>query len=316
LNRFFKTTTDFRPLFTLGFLVALIVLFTVLEPNFLASGNLRSIAFSLSVTLVAACGAALIILMGSIDLSVGAVASMSGMVAAVLSPDLGYAVFLVGPVVGLLCGAVNGVLYVWLKIPSILMTLGMATTLSGLVLYISDGQSIPILDDRLVAVTHAGPFNATPIIIVYSLAVFFAAVLLHEKTRFGRILFAMGRDEATVRLLGAPIDKVKIAAFAFSGLFAGIAGTLLMSRLGTGAATMGNYLMLETITAVVIGGTAITGGSGAVRLTILGAAIIAVLSNGMNVITLHPYIQTVVKGLAILLAVYVTSRHLKAEDIK
>jgi ribose transport system permease protein/putative xylitol transport system permease protein len=301
---------------TFGFLVLLIVLFAVLQPNFLAPGNLRSIAFALSVTLVASCGAALIILMGSIDLSVGAIASISGMVAAALAPQLGFAVFLVGPLVGLLFGLVNGGLFVWLKIPSILMTLGMATSLSGLVLYISDGQSIPILDERLIAVTHAGPITALPVILVYAFAIFVFATLLHEKTRFGRILFSIGRDETNAHLLGAPLNRVKIMAFAFSGLFAGMAGTLLMSRLGTGAASMGDYLMLETITAVVIGGTAITGGAGGVRLTILGVAIIVVLSNGMNIISLHPYIQTLVKGLAILAAVYVTSRQTRAEDVK
>ncbi|AXT36255.1 ABC transporter permease [Phaeobacter sp. LSS9] len=301
---------------TAGFLVLLVVLFAVLEPNFLSSGNLRSIAFALSVTLVASIGATLIILMGSIDLSVGAIASISGMVAAWLAPELGFWVFLVGPVVGLACGLINGALFVGLKIPSILVTLGMATSLSGLVLYISDGQSIPVLDERLIAFTQAGPFEALPIILVYALCVFLVGVLLHEKTRAGRILFSIGRDEATARLLGAPLDRVKVIAFCFSGLFAGIAGTLLMSRLGTGAASMGNYLMLETITAVVIGGTAITGGSGGVRLTILGVAIIVVLSNGMNIISLHPYIQTAIKGMTILAAVYITSRHLTAEDVK
>jgi ribose/xylose/arabinose/galactoside ABC-type transport system permease subunit len=183
-------------------------------------------------------------------------------------------------------------------------------------LYISDGQSIPILDERLIAVTHAGPITALPVILVYAFAIFVFATLLHEKTRFGRILFSIGRDETNAHLLGAPLNRVKIMAFAFSGLFAGMAGTLLMSRLGTGAASMGDYLMLETITAVVIGGTAITGGAGGVRLTILGVAIIVVLSNGMNIISLHPYIQTLVKGLAILAAVYVTSRQTRAEDVK
>jgi ribose transport system permease protein/putative xylitol transport system permease protein len=301
---------------TLGFLVLLIVLFASLEPNFLAPGNLRSIAFALSVTLVASCGATLIILMGSIDLSVGAIASISGMVAAALAPHYGFAVFLVGPLVGLICGLMNGGLFVWLKIPSILMTLGMATSLSGLVLYISDGQSIPIMDDRLVSITHAGPLQALPVIVLYAVCIYVLATLLHEKTRFGRILFSIGRDETNARLLGAPLDQVKVMAFAFSGLFAGMAGTLLMSRLGTGAASMGDYLMLETITAVVIGGTAITGGAGGVRRTILGVAIIVVLSNGMNIISLHPYTQTAVKGLTILLAVYVTSRQTTAEDVK
>ena len=310
------TNSQLRSGATFGFLLFLVVLFTVLEPNFLSSGNLRSIAFAASVTLVASCGATFIILMGSIDLSVGAVASIAGMIAAWLAPEFGFLVFLIGPLVGLLCGIVNGTLYVWLQIPSILMTLGMATTLSGLILYISDGQSIPVLDQRLIDMTHVSFMETVPAILFYALVIFIIAVLLHEKTRFGRILFSIGRDEATARLLGAPIRWIKILAFSLSGMFAGIAGTLLMSRLGTGAATMGNHLMLETITAVVIGGTAITGGSGGVRLTIFGVAIIVVLSNGMNIISLHPYIQTIVKGLIILLAVYLTSRHLRAEDVK
>lgn len=311
-----ENSIDLRPFASLAFLLVLALGFTVLEPQFLSSGNLRSMAFALSVTLVASCGATLIILMGSIDLSVGAVASVAGMVAAALAPQLGPWVFVVGPMIGILCGAINGVLFVWLKIPSILVTLGMATTLSGLVLYISDGQSIPVLDDRILRVTQAGLIEALPLILFYAVLVYGFCVLLHERTRFGRTVFAMGRDEFTAQLLGAPLNRFKILVFTCSGFFAGLAGTLLMSRLGTGAATMGNYLMLESITAIVIGGTVITGGGGGVRLTLLGAAIITVLSNGMNIISLHPYIQTVVKGLTIILAVYATSRGTQSEDVK
>lgn len=300
----------------LGFLAALVVLFTALDPNFISPGNIRSIAFALSITLIASCGAAFIILMGSIDLSVGAVASISGMVAAWLAPQLGLWVLVIGPVIGLICGISNGALFVFLRIPSILVTLGVSTSLSGVVLFISNGESIPVLDQRLTAVAQTTLLNQIPSLLLIALFIYFVTVLLHEKTRFGRILHSVGRDEATAQLLGAPLDNMKILALSLSGLLAGIAGTLLMSRLGTGAASMGDFLMLETITAVVVGGTAITGGAGGVRRTLVGAAIIVVLSNGMNVISLHPYLQVIIKGLTILIAVLLTGTRLRAEDVK
>lgn len=310
------TSSKARPFVSSAFLLLLVLVFTILNGNFLAEGNLRSMAFAFSISLVAASGAALVILMGSIDLSIGAVASMAGMMAAWLSPQIGMWVLLLGPAIGLLCGLMNGLLYVYLRIPSILATLGTATSLSGLILYISNGESIPVVDKRLIDFTQWGNIPALPGIVLYALLIFGLAILLHEKTAFGRILHSMGRDESTARLLGARVGRVKITAFALSGLFAGIAGTLLMSRLGTGAVSMGNYLMLEAITAVVIGGTAITGGAGGVRLTFVGVAIIVALSNGMNIISLYPYLQTITEGLTILLAVLFTSNRLRSEDVK
>jgi len=125
---------------------------------------------------------------------------------------------------------------------------------------------------------------------------------------------AVGGDEQTAKLVGVSVDYVKIQAFALSGALCGLCGALLASRLGTATGTMGDFLMLETITAVVVGGTAITGGVGGVARTLLGVLVVAMLSNGMNIIALHPYLQTIIKGCVILAAVIAMSRSLAARE--
>ena len=295
-------------------LVVLGVVFAALNPVFATPENLRNILFLAAILLVASCGAAFVILMGSIDLSVGAVATLSGVVAALLVPGLGYGAIAVATLVGLAVGVVNGLLFVYLRIPSILVTLGTATSLAGAILYLSDGGSIPIRDAGYIAITQSEFVPYIPTIIVFALLVYGFCVLIGDRTRFGRMALAIGGDEQTAKLVGVSVDYVKIQAFALSGALCGLCGALLASRLGTATGTMGDFLMLETITAVVVGGTAITGGVGGVARTLLGVLVVAMLSNGMNIIALHPYLQTIIKGCVILVAVIAMSRSLALRE--
>lgn len=307
--------TRLRHLAPLLVLALLAVVFGVLNPVFITPENARNILFQASVLLVASCGATFVILMGSIDLSVGAVATLAGVVAALLVPSLGYGSILVATLVGFAIGTINGLLYVYLRIPSILVTLGMGTSLTGVILFLSDGGSIPIRDARYIAVTQYEFLAYLPMIIVFAILVYTLCVLIGERTRFGRMTLAIGSDEETAKLVGVSVDYVKVQAFALSGALCGLCGALLTSRLGTATGTMGDFLMLETITAVVVGGTAIAGGTGNVARTLLGVLVVAMLSNGMNILAVHPYLQTIVKGCVILLAVIATSRSLSARNL-
>lgn len=155
-----------------------------------------------------------------------------------------------------------------------------------------------------------------PNAVLLSVLVFAIFLIVGSRTRFGRMTLAIGSDEQTATLVGVKVSVVKIQAFAVSGLLGGFAGSLLAARLGTSTATMGSYMTLDTITAVVVGGTAITGGSGAVRLTILGVLFIAILSNAMNILAFPPYLQTIIQGIVIVLAVLLNSPRMHSEDVK
>jgi ribose transport system permease protein len=301
-------TANLRRLAPVLVLVALAAVFTAINPVYASADNLRNILFVSSILLVASCGATFVIVMGSIDLSIGAIATLAGVVAALVVPTLGYGALAAAVLVGLIVGVANGLLYVYLRIPSILVTLGTGTSLTGVILYLSDGGSVPIRDAAYIAMTRAEYIPYLPLVIVFAIVVYVFCIVLADRTRFGRMTLAIGGDEHTVKLVGVSVDFVKIQAFALSGALGGLCGGLLASRLGTATGNMGEFLMLETITAVVVGGTAITGGVGGVARTLLGVLVVAMLSNGMNIISLHPYIQTIVKGFVILLAVIALRR--------
>ncbi|MBB4383216.1 ABC transporter permease [Bradyrhizobium sp. SBR1B] len=285
-------------------------------PSFLTLSNLRAIELSSSVLLVASVGATFVILMGSIDLSVGAVASFCGMLVARMAPDLGVWSIPIGCLVGLSCGLINGLIYVHLRIPSILVTLATATTLSGAVLFISDGRSLTVSDAAVIEIAQGTWLRVIPNGVLISLVVYLAAVLVGARTRFGRMTLALGSDEQTATLVGVKVNTIKIQAFALSGGLGGLAGALLAARLGSATATMGGFMTLDTITAVVVGGTAITGGFGNVRLTILGVLFATTLSNGLNTLALAPHLQAIIQGIVILLAVLLNTKRVSAEDVR
>lgn len=294
----------------------LIAGFAIAQPAYLSAGNINAILLSAGILLIAAIGSTFVILMGSIDLSVGAVATLSGIIVSVVEPQLGLFSIFVGVAVGLAAGLLNGLIYVYLRIPSILVTLGTGTSIAGIVLYISDGSSIPIRDDAFLALTQGSLLPMIPNGAIIAAVVYALMVYVGERTPLGRMTLAIGSDEHTAALVGVRVNRIKVHAFALAGALSGLAGALLASRLGTGTPTMGDYMMLEAVTAVVVGGTSITGGAGAVRLTVLGVLLTTFLANGMNIVAVHPYLQTVIKGAVILLAVFFMSKRPSAEDVK
>ncbi|RWG06131.1 ABC transporter permease [Mesorhizobium sp.] len=305
-----------RRVITVAIFCAACLIFSLSAPSFLTAENGRAIVLSSSALLIASIGATFVILMGSIDFSVGAIATFCGMLVAGLAPQIGFSAVPAACFAGLLFGVLNGLIYVYLRIPSILVTLGTATTLSGAVLFISDGQSVPIVDPAILAIAQDAWIYLVPNAVLIAAIIYLAALAIGSRTVLGRMAFAIGGDEQTATLVGVKVKAIKIQTFAFSGLLAGMAGALLAARLGSGTATMGNSMTLDSITAAVVGGTAITGGVGTVAGTLIGVVFITTLTNGMNIMAVQPYLQTIIQGVVILLAVLLNTKRGRAEDVR
>ena len=294
-----------------GIVVVFIVLFVVMSfasDAFLTPRNLLNLLAQNAAIGVAACGAAVVIISGGFDLSIGGVFALSGVTAAfcaiAVDPVFGW---FAGFAVGLLLGLVNGVLITSFGINSFIATLatgfiyrGIATVITGGFLVTVANQAFGILgNSRILGI----PVNAL---------IFIAVALISgiglARTKFGRYVYAAGGNPEAARLSGIRVNLVRLGAFGFSGLCAGIAGVLAASRVGTGQANAGVGIELAVIAAVVVGGVSIKGGEGSIGRAVLGVLLIALISNGFNVLNVDPFYQSIALGLIILVAVAVDTR--------
>jgi ribose/xylose/arabinose/galactoside ABC-type transport system permease subunit len=287
-------------------LIAMIVIFPMFNGRFLSTTNGLNILRQSSVLLVLALSATFVVLMGSIDLSVGSVVSLCGMGGAILLADYGEpAVFLV-LLIGLAAGSLNGLLFSYGKLPSFLVTLGTLFALQGVTLYWSDGIA-SVVDPKLTVSTYfSGDLWQIPVITLWAIGVLLATMFVASKTRFGRYMYAIGGGENASLLSGVPVRRYKFYAFAIGGLLAGFGGMLLMFRINGGDPTMGEPFLLPAIAAVVMGGTPLTGGVGGPHRTLLGVLIITILSNGMNLARVDAFLQDVVLGSVVVVATALT----------
>lgn len=293
-------------------LVIVVVVFGVLSPDrFLTTGNLGVILQNAAVLCIVAIGITFIIIGGSIDLSVGSVMAFSGAVAASLTPAFGAWAFVAAPIVGALLGAVNGSVFVFGRIPSFVVTLGMLSVARGMTILFSGGRPVPIplTSDFYFFGTPPAPF-----LIALGIAVVMAALL--SFTTFGRYTLAIGGDEEKTRILGVPVDGVKLAMFIVSGLLAGVGGGILTSQLGSGSPTVGVGFELLAISAVVIGGTPLTGGHGSIIGTVVGSLVITTLANGLVILGVSTNVQTILTGIVLVGAVMISIRRGKMKIIK
>ena len=285
------------------FLLVLCLIFALANSNFATFGNLQNLVLASSILLIIASASTFVILLGCIDLSVGAIVSLSGITAALLVPSLGAGAVVVSVAVGLAVGIINGALHVGLRIPSFLVTLGTMTAIGGVALLLNDGRPIPIVHPTFKFLVSGTLIPGVPNIGLWAVAVYLILVLVDRRTLFGRHVMTIGGGERTASLIGIPVGLRKIEAFAISGAAAGFAGALLTARLQTAAIAMGEGLNLQAIATIVIGGTFITGGVGGVARTLTGVLVVVVLSNGLDLLAVHPYVQTVIKGAMVLVAV-------------
>ncbi len=284
-------------------LVVLIIIFSLLNSHFFSLGNMTNVLQQAAVLTILALGETFVITMGSIDLSIGSTVSMVGMLAAFLIRDYGQWAVLAAPVAGAAIGAINGWLAAYARLPSFLTTLGMLFAVNGMTLYLTQGTAISVQPDLQIQSVFNGLLFGIPTIALWALAAWAISVFAARRTRFGRYNYAIGGGETVARLCGVPVARFKLYAFIVCGLLAGFAAILLMLRVSGSDPTMGTPLLLPAIAAVVMGGTPLTGGVGGPHRTLLGVLVITILQNGMNLADVNPFLQDVVLGAGVIIAV-------------
>jgi ribose transport system permease protein len=309
----------FRPetaqkLLAFGALIIIFFVFSVLSPFFLSFNNVVGILISTAVNGVLALGVTFVIITGGIDLSVGTVMTFSAVMAGVFVTFWGLPIplgILAGLMAGGLCGLVNGVLIAKMRIPPFVATLGMMMVTKGLSLVISDMKPIyfnetPIFRELAmgsVLGTIIPGFTIPNAVIVMFVAALIASLIL-GKTIIGRYACALGSNEEATRLSGVSTDRWKIGIYTLCGVFSGLAGVIMASRLNSAQPALGAGYELDAIAAVVIGGTSLRGGEGTILGTIIGAFIMSTLINGLRILSVPQEWQTVVTGVILVLAVY------------
>jgi ribose transport system permease protein len=297
-------------------LIVLIVGFSLVADDFLSADNMLNIFRSSAVLLVMALGSMIVILTGGIDLSVGSVLTLSAFVGALLTEHTGTTdILLILPVVGLACGFINGVVVAYGKLPSFLVTLGGLFAFNGVAQYLSDGQPVSLPFDGIGTIFE-GDVAGIPAIGLWSLGTLAVAFLVLRYTRVGRQIYAIGGNERTARLVGVPVKRIKLYAFMASGFFAGFAAILLSMRTGSASPGMGDPLLLPAIAAVVMGGIPLSGGMGGPINVVLGVLVIGILTNGMVLAAVDPYIRDIIMGVVVVLAVALTLDRAKTDVVK
>ncbi len=292
---------------TLVSLCVLIAVITVLNPKFLTIYNILNIFRQAANTGLIALGMTFVIITGGIDLSVGSVLGLTGMIMGLLL-NAGMPEAAVLPLIvlaGIILGIINGVLVAAVNLQPFIATLATMTMYRGLTMIISNG--IPAMDITLNApflnFCAQGRIFGIPVPMIILIGFLLILMVVLQNTLFGRYVYAIGGNEEAARLSSVPVTRVKIAVYAVSGLLSACAGMVLCSRLSSAQPTAGTGFELDAIAAVVIGGTGLSGGKGKITGTFLGILVIGVLNNGLNIIGVSPFYQQFIKGLVILFAV-------------
>lgn len=290
--------------------VVLVVLLTVAtKGKFLSFGNITNLLRQTSINGVVALAMLFVIITGGIDLSVGAVAGLSGMVFAMLTSNRldyqlsGFQAILIALAVSALIGFANGFAVYDMKIPPFIATLGVMTFVRGLVMYISGGRMITGIPREFIDFASVVVLDV-PALVWLWLALAVVSGLVLKYTRFGRNLYAIGSNREAARLSGINLRLNYLLAYAVSGFLSGVAGLMLASRLAAGVPTAGQGYELDAIASVVIGGASLSGGVGTALGTVIGAVLIQTLRNGGNLLGIDPFIMQMMIGLIIIAAVF------------
>jgi ribose/xylose/arabinose/galactoside ABC-type transport system permease subunit len=285
--------------------VAECIAFSAIAPAFFSIANALNIALSIAVTGVLAVGTTAIILTGGIDLSVGSVVALSGVAAAMAASASGFPLtvaILAAVGVGILTGIVNGTLIAYFAVPPFVTTLAMLTIARGVAFIVSGGRSIGGLPDSFGALGR-GSVAGIPAPVVLMAAVMVVGAFVLRRTVFGRHVYAIGGNPDAAWLAGVNTRWVIWTVYVINGALVGLGGLTLASRLAAGVPNSGMQYELDVIAAVVIGGTSLTGGRGTIGGTLWGTVFIGVLTNGLNLANVDPYVQKIALGVVIILAV-------------
>ncbi len=312
-----------RNLRELGIFIAFIVLMLAMavasNGNSLSPRNLILVVKQASINGILAVGLMFVIISGGIDLSVGSILAVSGVVASMFAHPGEYPLIvpvLLATGIGIVLGGVNGAIVAFGKIPPFIVTLGMLTMARGMALILSGGSPIYNLSRDFEAIAggffpSAASSMRVPILAVYFLIVVVVGAFILTKTIFGRHVYAVGGNEMSARVSGINVAGIKVAVYAISGMLAGIAGLLLASRIVSGNPNSGSGYELDAIAAVTIGGVSMSGGSGKWYGAVIGALFIAVMGNGLDLLGMQSHLQLIIKGAIIVIAV-LYDRHAKS----
>lgn len=297
---------------------AFILMFTVflitVGPKFVQLSNIQTILEQSAALLVVAVGVTFVILIGAIDLSVGSVVALVGVVAAAVLRDTGNTLLAVGAglAVGLVTGLINGVLHAYAAVPSFIVTLGMLSVARAVTIIFTSGTVIMVeFESALKTIFGLSPW----MLIVAALAAILGWVL-QKYTIFGRYTMMIGGDETVARLSGINVRRLKTIVYVVAGAFTALGGVMIAARIGSGSPATGQGYELDVISAVVLGGTSLRGGIGGVRGTILGALTLSMLNNGLVLLGVASDVQLLVKGIVLILAVFVSLERKKDEVVK
>jgi len=300
-------------------LVAIFVLSCILSPHFLTPFNMIIIARTLAFIGLVTIGQAMLLILGELDLSLGAIGGLSAVVGGIMMVQLGLNPFLsllVCIVLGTLCGLLNGFLVTALRLHSLVLTIGMAGVYAGLNLVLTKGVAITGIPYQ-IGFLGRGYWLGLPVPFIVMLIAVAVAAFLMFRTSFGRYIYAIGNNGAAARMLGIPVDPIRTIVFGIAGFLASVAGMLMVARLGTAQPSIGEDWVLPPIAAAVIGGVTTTGGIGSPVGAILGAAIIGIIENIIVLFGVSPYWQSVVSGGIVVLAISfdaLSRRYLRKEE--
>lgn len=289
-----------------GIFLVLIIIFVIcslISPNFLSTRNISNVSKQISISTIVAFGQTMLIISGMLDLAVGSVMALSGILSVMFFKATGmlFASLLLGMLIGFVCSVISGFAVTRFKVPPFIASLGMLTSIRGVALMTTNGQNIYQVEDFVIFGQSNILGVPTPVWFMIVIGLITWYILNH--TRFGRYLYAIGGNEEAARASGLRIERTKIIAYMVSGLFTGLAGVLFMSRVNAGLPNAGIGFELDTLSIAVIGGTSMTGGVGSASGTLAGAFILGFLSNIMNLMAVPSYAQQVVRGIIIVAAV-------------
>lgn len=299
-------------------LVALYVLIEIAEPGFMALSTQLGLLADSSTLFIMAAGTTFVVLLGSIDLSLQAVASLASVIVALFLPRYGAWAAVIALAASFGIGLLSGVIQTVLRIPSFIATLAIGGIASAAALTLSGTRSIAISDDMRDASLGwtTGTSFGIPHEILLAVAVFAFCWFLHRSTVFGRRTDAIGAGEPAAIASGVRVSVTKCLVFATSSFFAGLAGVVMAGRLGSGSPTLANQFLLPAIAAVIVGGTALTGGSGGIVRTLIGALLVSVARVGMTFVGVSVFAQQIVFGVILIIAVTVAFDRSKVLVIK
>ncbi|MGE5581358.1 MAG: ABC transporter permease [Bacillota bacterium] len=293
-------------------LLCMIIALSFINDFFFTFSNMINIARQVSLNAIIAVGMTLVILTGGIDLSVGSIVALSGTIASSLMVQgvNMWVAMATGVLIGAVAGFINGLTITKLNVPPIITTLAMMTAARGVALVYTNGYPISNLPDSFVFLGR-GYLGAIPIPAIIMLFIYLLGYILLTQMKIGRYIYGLGGNEEAVHLSGINVSCIKILVYTLCGFAAAVSGLILASRLNSGQPLAGTGFEMDAIAAVVLGGASIAGGEGTIIGTLIGALIINVLNNGLNLMNVNPYSQMIVKGLVLAAAVAIRTRKLK-----